>query len=138
MTHPSVAPLVRELGTLAGLPVRVVVLGGTWCPWLPRPLMDVGGSSVWLQLGAAPWTRGAERITRRILPDPDGSPWSAADLPALLVEMEVPELEDADWPTPHDQGCERPDHWSACLPAARRRAAERYAQLALDSLPRTR
>lgn len=128
MTHPEVTPHVTILGTVAGYPVETVTLPGTWHPEQPRPRVDTGGFQRWVRVGAAPWTR-ADRLLPRWL-DPDGSPWTLADLPDVLCAMNIPEIEDVDWPTPHSwsRHCPLPDHFEACLPAAQKAAAARYVE----------
>lgn len=129
MTHPEVAARVTPLGTMAGYPVETVTLPGTWHPEHPRPQVDTGGFHRWLRVGAAPWTR-AQQTLRQITQwlDPEGSPWTLATLPGVLSAMGIPEIEDADWPTPHpwNRICPLPNHFEACLPAAQKAAAARY------------
>jgi len=129
MTHPTVSARVTTLGTVAGFPVTTVTLPGTWRPDRPRPQADTGGFQRWLRVGAAPWTR-AQQTLRQLTQwlDPEGSPWTLETLPGVLSVMGIPEIGDADWPTPHawNRICPLPSHFESCLPSAQKAAAARY------------
>lgn len=141
-----VAPSTWRGGSIhvAGYPVETVTLPGTWHPERPRPCVDAGGFQRWVRVGAAPWTR-AQRTLRQLAQwlDPDGAalgtnsvrraltprePWNLETLPGVLSAMGIPEIEDADRPTPHpwNRICPLPSHFETCLPAAQKAAAARY------------
>lgn len=115
-THPDHAARVRRIGTVAGLPVEVLALESAAVPWAPRPGLAVNSPKTWARVGAAPWTRVGRSTGRaRAWLDPEGSPWALDELVGVL--------EDGDWPG----GMPDPER----LGAARKRAAMRYAALAV-------
>lgn len=132
--HPDHTRHLHRIGTVAGYPVHVARLDSADHPSLPRSSVALNGTTSWVRIGAAPWTR-ADRLQRVYdWLDPVGSLWTLADLTDILIQMGLPEIEDGDWPEACGRGAclyptQHPDHWTEHLPTAQRHAADRYARL---------
>lgn len=134
MTHPDHVDRVHQIGTLAGFPVYNLTLDSADRPWLRRSLLHVNGTTTWIRIGKAPWVYQDRGSRVRQWLDPEGSPWAISDLEAILLTCEIPDPEKEDWidPVP-ETGWDTDYHWNVRLPAARKRAVERYINLILST-----
>lgn len=127
--HPDHHRHLHTIGTCAGAPVHVARLDSADHPALPRSMVAVNGTTSWVRIGAAPWTR-ADRLQRVYdWLDPVGSPWTLADLTDILIQMGLPEIAHGDWPEACQQHTLTWADYNDNLPTAQRHAADRYARL---------